>query len=82
MRTRFVAVPAALMALAVGVSPPLWEGAAPAFSVHLELRPPVEVPLVGEPEVADVAVQPIGLPVPRRTTERPPVPSRGAVGWR
>jgi hypothetical protein len=62
---------------AVGVSPPLWERSAPALSVHLELRPPVEVPLVGEPEATGVGAEPIGVPVPRRTTERPPVPARG-----
>lgn len=62
---------------AVGVSPPLWEGTAPALSVDLDLRPPVEVPLVAESEAAGPTIQPTGVPLPRRTTKRPPVPARG-----
>jgi hypothetical protein len=44
------------------MSPPLWSEEAPKLVVHLAVRPPVPVPLVA-------------LPMPRRTTERPPVPA-------
>lgn len=47
------------------LQPPLWREEAPELVVHLEIRPPLEVPLAAPAE---------GVPEPRRTTERPPVP--------
>jgi hypothetical protein len=53
---------------AADLDPPLWTGSAPALSVHLAVQPPVDVPLATPDPVP-------GVPEPRRTTERPPVPA-------
>ena len=52
------------------LTPPLWTDEAPKLVVHLEVRPPLEVPLAAPAE---------GVPAPRRTTERPPVPRADGV---